>query len=210
PAPCEEACVLGINEKPVTIKLIEQNIIDHAFEHGLLKPQPPEKRTGKKVAVVGSGPAGLACAAQLNKAGHSVTVFERADRIGGLLMYGIPNPKLDKEQVVQRRVNLMEAEGIRFVTKCEVGKDYPADKLRKDFDAIVLCGGPTKPNDLPIPGRELKGIHFAMDFLEANTKNLLDTRQGLAAYDKFISAEGKDVIVIGGGDTGTDCVATSL
>jgi glutamate synthase (NADPH/NADH) small chain len=210
PAPCEASCTLGIHDPAVTIKSIEQAIIDKAFEEGWIVPEPPPVRTGKKVAVVGSGPAGLACAAQLNKVGHLVTVFERADRIGGLLMYGIPNPKLDKEQVVQRRVNLMEAEGIRFVTKCEVGKDYPADKLRQDFDAIILCGGATKPNDLPIPGRELKGVHFAMDFLEANTKNLLDTRQGLPAYDKLISAEGKDVIVIGGGDTGTDCVATAL
>src|SRR5437763_6995866 len=168
PAPCEEACVLGINAKPVTIKLIEQNIIDRSFEEGRGKPQPPEKRTGKRVAVVGSGPAGLGAAAQLNKAGHLVSVFERADRIGGLLMYGIPNMKLDKELVVQRRVDLLKAEGVSFITNTEVGKDYPAGKLREEFDAVVLCGGATKPNDLPIEGRNLKGIHFAMDFLRGN------------------------------------------
>src|SRR5215468_8251070 len=208
PAPCEEACVLGINEKPVTIKLIEQNIVDHAFENGLVKPQPPEKRTGKKVAVVGSGPAGLACAAQLNKAGHWVTVFERADRVGGLLMYGIPNMKLDK-RYVQRRVDLLAAEGVRFVTNCEVGKDYPAEKLRADFNAVVLCGGATRPNDFftRTEGRNLKGIHFAMEFLHANTKSLLGSQHQDGNY---ISAKDKDVIVIGGGDTGTDCVGTAL
>src|SRR3954471_13834978 len=208
PAPCEEACVLGLNEKPVAIKLIEQNIIDRAFQEGWVKPQPPEKRTGKKVAVVGSGPAGLGCAAQLNKAGHLVTVFERADRIGGLLMYGIPNFKLEKS-VVQRRVKLMEEEGITFVTSANVGVDpkYSMDKLRNDFDAIVLCGGATKPRDLPVPGRDLKGVHFAMEFLHANTKSLLDSQHKDGQY---ISAKDKDVIVIGGGDTGTDCVGTSL
>ncbi len=164
-------------------------------------------RTGKKVAVVGSGPSGLAAAAQLNKAGHWVTVFERADRVGGLLMYGIPNMKLDKRQVVQRRVDLLKAEGIVFITGCEVGKDYPADKLRREFDAIVLCGGATKPRDLPIEGRQLKGVHFAMEFLHANTKSLLDSDH---ADGQYISAKGKDVIVIGGGDTGTDCVGTSM
>src|SRR5687768_15692551 len=183
PAPCEEACVLTINEKPVTIKLIEQSIIDNGFAEGLVKPEPPDVRTGKRVAVVGSGPAGLAAAAQLNKAGHWVTVFERADRVGGLLMYGIPNMKLDKEQVVQRRVDLMMAEGIRFFTNAEVGKNYPVEQLRSEFDAIVLCCGATKPNDLPVPGRDLAGIHFAMDYLHASTKNLLDTRVGLPAYD---------------------------
>src|SRR5437867_2809636 len=210
PAPCEGSCVLGINAPPVTIKNIECAIIDKGWEEGWMVPEPPSRRTGKRVAVVGSGPAGLACAAQLNKAGHAVTVFERADRIGGLLMYGIPNMKLDKEKVVQRRVDLMEAEGVRFVTNCEVGKDYPADKLRAEFDAIVLCGGATKPNDLPIPGRELHGIYFAMDFLRGNTKNLLDTRAGLVPPEKFISAQDMDVIVIGGGDTGTDCVGTAM
>src|SRR5690606_37320421 len=176
PAPCEGSCTLGIIEPPVTIKSIEEAIIERGFEEGWVVPEPPAVRTGKKVAVVGSGPSGLACAAQLNKAGHWVTVFERADRVGGLLMYGIPNMKLDKAAVVQRRVDFLAAEGVRFITNTEVGKDYPVDKLRDRFDAIVLCGGATKPNDLPIPGRELKGIHFAMDFLRGNTKRLLDER----------------------------------
>jgi glutamate synthase (NADPH/NADH) small chain len=206
PAPCEGSCVLGINEPPVTIKTIECAIVDKGFEEGWIVPEPPMVRTGKKVAVVGSGPAGLAAAAQLNKAGHWVTVFERDDRIGGLLMYGIPNMKLDKN-IVQRRVDLMKAEGVAFVTNCEVGKHYPADKLRKQFDAIVLCGGATKPRDLPIEGRQLQGIHFAMEFLHDNTKSLLDSQ---LADGHFISAKGKDVIVIGGGDTGTDCVGTSM
>src|SRR3989449_2767910 len=162
PAPCEGSCVLGINEPPVTIKSIECAILDKAFEEGWMRPEPPLVRTGKKVAVVGSGPAGLSAAAQLNKAGHTVTVFERADRIGGLLMYGIPNMKLDKEKVVERRVKLMEAEGITFITRCEVGTDFPADKLLRDFDAVVLCGGATKPRDLPVEGRKLNGVHFAM------------------------------------------------
>ncbi len=210
PAPCEGSCTLGIIDPPVTIKSIECAIVDHGFEQGWIVPEAPPVRTGKKVAVVGSGPAGLACAAQLNRAGHWVTVFERADRIGGLLMYGIPNMKLDKEAVVQRRVDLLAAEGVRFITNTEVGKDYPVDKLRARFDAIVLCGGAAKPNDLPIPGRELKGIYFAMDFLRGNTKHLLDGRAGVASNGSFISAEGRDVIVMGGGDTGTDCVATSL
>jgi glutamate synthase (NADPH/NADH) small chain len=210
PAPCEGSCTLGISDPPVTIKSIECAIVDKGFEEGWIIPESPPLRTGKRVAVVGSGPAGLACAAQLNRAGHWVTVYERADRIGGLLMYGIPNMKLDKEQVVQRRVDLLAAEGVRFIANCEVGKDYPADKLLNEYDAVVLCGGATKPNDLPIPGRELKGIHFAMDFLRGNTKNLLDSRTGQDAYDRFISAADKDVIVIGGGDTGTDCVGTSL
>jgi glutamate synthase (NADPH/NADH) small chain len=206
PAPCEGSCVLGISEPPVTIKTIECAIIDRGFEEGWVVPQPPAVRTGKKVAVVGSGPAGLAAAAQLNKAGHWVTVFERADRIGGLLMYGIPNMKLDKH-VVQRRIDLMAAEGIRFVPNTEVGKDYPAAQLREDFDAIVLCGGATLPRDLPIEGRNLGGIHFAMEFLHANTKSLLDSGH---EDGRFISARDKDVIVIGGGDTGTDCVGTSM
>ena len=206
PAPCEGSCVLGINEPPVTIKNIECTIVDRAFAEGWVVPNPPKRRTGKKVAVVGSGPAGLACAAQLNKVGHEVTVFERADRVGGLLMYGIPNMKLDKA-VVQRRVDLLAAEGIQFVTNTEVGKNYAAGKLLKDHDAVVLCCGATKPRDLPIPGRDLQGVHFAMDFLGANTKSLLDSQLSDRHY---ISAEGKDVIVIGGGDTGTDCVGTSM
>ncbi len=206
PAPCEAACVLAIIEPPVTIKSIECAIIDKGFEEGWVIPEPPARRTGKKVAVVGSGPAGLACAAQLNKAGHRVTVFERDDRIGGLLMYGIPNPHLDKA-VVQRRVDLLAEEGIQFVTNTEVGKDYPAEKILKEFDAAVLCGGATKPRDLAIPGRDLKGIHFAMDFLRANTKSLLDSN---LQDGNYIYAKNKDVIVIGGGDTGTDCIATVM
>ncbi len=207
PAPCEGSCVLGINEPAVTIKNIEYSIIEKGFSEGWIKPSPPESRTGKKVAVVGSGPAGLACADQLNKAGHLVTVMERADRIGGLLMYGIPNMKLDKEKVVNRRIELMEAEGVEFVTNTEVGKDYSHEKLMADFDAVVLCTGSTQPRDLPVPGRELEGIHFAMDFLQANTKSLLDSK---LQDGQYISAKDKHVIVIGGGDTGTDCVATSL
>ncbi|HET9914051.1 MAG TPA: glutamate synthase subunit beta [Anaerolineales bacterium] len=213
PAPCEASCTLGINDPPVTIKNIEKTIIERGFAEGWIVPTPPAVRTGKKVAVVGSGPAGLACADQLNKAGHWVTVFERADRIGGLLIYGIPNMKLDKE-VIQRRVDLMAAEGITFVTNTEVGRNYPAEKLRSEFDAVVLCGGATKPRDLPVEGRGLKGVYFAMEFLHGNTQNLL-SQQNHHTYDNgfgypFISAEGKDVIVIGGGDTGTDCVGTSL
>lgn len=206
PAPCEGACVLGINAPPVTIKNMENAIADRAFEEGWVVPNPPETRTGKKVAVVGSGPSGLACAAQLNQAGHSVTVYERADRIGGLLMYGIPNMKLDK-RVVQRRIDLMVEEGVHFVTSSEVGIDLTVEELREEFDAIVLCGGATKARDLLIEGRDLKGIHFAMDFLRANTKSLLDSNH---ADGNYISAKDKDVIVIGGGDTGTDCVGTSM
>lgn len=206
PAPCEGSCTLGINEPQVTIKNNECAIIDKAFDEGWIKSQKPARRTGKRVAIVGSGPSGLACADQLNKAGHEVTVFERADRIGGLLMYGIPNMKLDKK-VVQRRVDLMKAEGVRFVTNTEIGKDYPADKLKQDFDAVVLCGGATKPRDLPIEGRNLKGVHYAMEFLQANTKSLLDSQ---LQDNDYISAQRRNVVVIGGGDTGTDCVATSI
>jgi glutamate synthase (NADPH) small chain len=209
PAPCEGSCVLGIHEPPVTIKQIECSIVDRGWEEGWIVPQPPAGRTGKRVAVVGSGPAGLACAAQLNAAGHEVTVFERADRIGGLLMYGIPNMKLDKEKVVQRRVDLLAAEGVIFKTGVEIGKDMPADRLREDFDAVALCMGATRPNDFfaKAPGRNLDGIHFAMDFLTPNTRSLLDTQH---ADGHYISAKDKDVIVIGGGDTGTDCIGTSL
>ena len=206
PAPCEGSCVLGINEPPVTIKNIEVSIVDRAFDEGWVTPAPPLRRTGKKVAVVGSGPAGLACAAQLNKAGHRVTVYERADRVGGLLMYGIPNMKLDKA-VVQRRADLLEAEGVTFVTGTAIGTDITAKQLRDDYDAVVLCCGATKPRDLPIPGRDLNGVHFAMEFLHVNTKSLLDSKHADA---KYISAAGKDVVVIGGGDTGTDCVGTSM
>ncbi|MEI6519087.1 MAG: glutamate synthase subunit beta [bacterium] len=204
PAPCEGSCTLGLNNPAVTIKNIEVSIVERAFAEGWIKPNLPQLRTGKKVAVVGSGPAGLAAADQLNQAGHTVTVFERADRIGGLLMYGIPNMKLDKQAVVQRRVDIMAAEGITFRTSTEVGKDYPSELLLKEFDAVVLCGGATKPRDLKIEGRDLNGIYFAVDFLSQNTKCLLDDG------GEQVRADGKDVIIIGGGDTGTDCVATSL
>jgi glutamate synthase (NADPH/NADH) small chain len=206
PAPCEASCTLGIHEPAVTIKNIEYAIIERAYAEGWVKPNVPLKRTGKKVAVIGSGPAGLACADQLNLVGHDVTVFERADRIGGLLMYGIPNMKLDKN-LVQQRIDLLAAAGITFVTGAEVGGNVPVEELHATFDAIVVCTGATKPRDLPVEGRELKGIHFAMEFLHPNTKSLLDS--GLAD-GHYLSAEGKDVLVIGGGDTGTDCVATAL
>uniref|UniRef100_A0A7C4QPB3 Glutamate synthase subunit beta n=1 Tax=Schlesneria paludicola TaxID=360056 RepID=A0A7C4QPB3_9PLAN len=209
PAPCEGSCVLGITHPPVTIKTIECAIIDKAFEEGWVTPNPPRVRTGKTVAIIGSGPAGLAAAAQLNSVGHTVTVFERADRIGGLLMYGIPNMKLDKQAVVQRRVNLLMAEGVLFKTGVEVGEDLPANELLEHFDAVVLCTGATAPHDFFVntPGRHLAGIHFAMEFLHRNTKSMLDSNHEDGQY---ISAREKDVIVIGGGDTGTDCVATSL
>jgi glutamate synthase (NADPH/NADH) small chain len=206
PAPCEGSCVLGINDAPVTIKSIEQAIIDRGFDEGWVRPKVPPVRSNKKVAVVGSGPAGLACANRLNQSGHTVTVFERADRAGGLLMYGIPNMKLEKS-VVKRRLDLMSAEGIRFVTNLDVGKDYDAERLISEFDAIALCGGAARPRDLSIDGRALKGIHFAMDFLRRNTKSLLDSNH---CDGQFLSAKDKEVIVIGGGDTGTDCVATAL
>jgi glutamate synthase (NADPH/NADH) small chain len=205
PAPCEGSCVLGINSPPVTIKNIECAIADRGWAEGWIKAEPPQFRTGKKVAVVGSGPAGLCAAAQLNRAGHWVTVFERDDRPGGLLLYGIPNMKLDKA-LVQRRLDQMAAEGIVFRTGTEVGKDYPAENLLREFDAAVLCTGATKPRDLPVEGRHLQGVHFAMEFLHANTKCLLEGGKNGA----LISAEGKDVVVIGGGDTGTDCVGTAL
>ena len=211
PAPCEGACVLGITDPAVTIKNIENAIIDRGFAEGWIVPEPPPKRTGKRVAIIGSGPSGLAAAAQLNKVGHSVTVYERADRIGGLLMYGIPNMKLDKG-VVQRRINLLQKEGIKFVTSADVGnKQSPGyvdpKKLHHENDAVLLCTGATNPNDLTIPGRGLGGIYFAMQFLTANTKSLLDSKH---EDKKFISAKDKDVIVIGGGDTGTDCIGTSM
>ena len=204
PAPCEGSCVLGMNNPPVTIKNIEVSIIDQGWDEGWVQPEPPVSRTGKKVAVIGSGPAGLTAAAQLNKAGHLVTVFERADRPGGLLMYGIPNMKLDKKEVVLRRIALLEAEGVEFRCGVTVGTDVSAEQLKSDFDAVVICTGATKPRDLPIAGRELGGIHFAMDFLTANTRAVLDSGK------EFTSADGKDVVIIGGGDTGTDCVGTSV
>jgi glutamate synthase (NADPH/NADH) small chain len=211
PAPCEGACVLGITDPAVTIKNIEMAIIDRGFEEGWVKPNPPAQRTGKRIAVVGSGPAGLAAADQLNKAGHTVIVYERADRIGGLLMYGIPNMKLDKTEVVDRRLNLLREEGVEFVTSAHIGDGsdgtMSGGDLLRDFDAVLLATGATVPRDLPIPGRELRGVHFAMDFLTANTRSLLDTGH---ADGEYISAKDKDVIVIGGGDTGTDCIGTSL
>lgn len=206
PAPCEGACCLGVIDPAVTIKDIECSIVDRGFAEGWIVPRPPKQRTGKRVAVVGSGPAGLAAAAQLNKAGHQVTVYERDDRIGGLLMYGIPNMKLDKT-VVDRRVDLLRQEGVEFVTGAHVGVNVDPKDLLANHDAVILCCGATRPRDLPIPGRELAGIHYAMEFLAKNTKSLLDSdhRDG-----NYLSAEGKDVIVIGGGDTGTDCLGTSL
>lgn len=207
PAPCEGSCVLGIHEPPVTIKNIEYEISEKAWHEGWYVPQLPITRTGKKVAVIGSGPAGLAAADQLNKAGHWVTVFERADRIGGLLMYGIPNMKLDKQAVVERRLQIMAEEGITFLTNMNVGVDVPMSKIREEFGAVILAVGATKPRDLPAPGRQLKGVHFAMEFLTANTKSLLDSNH---ADGQYINAAGKNVIVIGGGDTGNDCLGTSL
>jgi glutamate synthase (NADPH/NADH) small chain len=206
PAPCEGSCVLGINEPPVTIKNIECSIVDKGWDEGWIQPEAPASRTGKKVAVVGSGPAGLCCAAQLNRAGHLVTLFERADRFGGLLMYGIPNMKLDKK-IVQRRIDQMAREGVHFVANTEVGRDYPAENLMREFDAVVLCTGATKARDLPIEGRQLKNIHFAIEFLRHNTEAVLSGHHGGTSS---ISAKNKDVIVIGGGDTGTDCVGTSI
>jgi glutamate synthase (NADPH) small chain len=206
PAPCEEACVLGLTDKAVTIKNVELSIIEHAFASGLLQPRPPATRTGKRVAVVGSGPAGLACAAQLNTAGHRVTVYERDDRVGGLLMYGIPDFKLEK-RVIDRRIALMQAEGIAFVTGAHVGKNTDVEDLRREFDAIVLCGGSTVARDLNIFGRDLAGIHLAMQYLPL--QNRLNLGDDLPA-DGRISAEGKHVIILGGGDTGADCLGTAL
>ena len=205
PAPCEGACVLGITDPPVTIKNIENAIIDRGFAEGWVEPHATAPATGKHVAIVGSGPAGLAAADQLVKVGHKVTVFERADRIGGLLMYGIPNMKLDKG-VVDRRVDLMRRSGVEFVTNADVGRGIDPAKLRRDYDALLLATGATQPRDLTIPGRALKGVHFAMEFLTANTKSVLAGKPG----PDFIDAKDKRVIVIGGGDTGADCIGTSL
>ena len=203
PAPCEGSCVLGINQPPVAIEHIEKSIAEKAFDLGLEKPKKPSKKTGKKVAVVGSGPAGLAAADQLNQSGHQVTVFERDEEVGGLLRFGIPDFKLSKE-VVKRRINLLEAEGISFKTKTDVGVDISTTELNKKYDAIVLCGGSTIPRDLPLPGRDLDGVHFAMEFLTQQNREVAGKLN-----QRSISAEGKDVVVIGGGDTGSDCVGTS-
>ncbi|WP_077621835.1 glutamate synthase small subunit [Sediminibacillus massiliensis] len=206
PAPCEGSCTVAISDPAVTIKNIEQSIIDKGFENGWITPRIPERRTGKKVAIIGSGPAGMAAADQLNQAGHTVTVFEKSDRAGGLLTYGIPNMKLDKE-VVERRVRLLEQEGIDFVTSTEIGKDITPSELKEQYDSVIICTGAQKQRDLPIEGRKSEGVHFAMDYLTVSTKSLLDSgfQDG-----NYIDAKGKDVIVIGGGDTGADCIATAL
>jgi glutamate synthase (NADPH/NADH) small chain len=204
PAPCEGACVLGITNEPVTIKAVEVAVVDRAFDEGWIRARPPRRRTNKRVAVVGSGPAGLAAADQLNRAGHSVVVLERADRVGGLLRYGIPEFKLEK-RFLDRRLDLMKQEGITFQTRCHVGVDLPIDQLRSDYDALVLAGGSTRPRDLPVPGRELKGIHFAMEYLTLQNRRCAGDE---ISDDGFITARGKDVIIIGGGDTGADCLGT--
>ncbi len=206
PALCEAACTCGLNGEPVATKENEYAIIENAYEKGYAQPKPPAVRTGKNVAVVGSGPAGLAAADQLNRRGHSVTVFERSDRIGGLLIYGIPNMKLEK-QIVERKIKVMEAEGVTFVTGADVGKEIKADKLLKDFDRVILACGASNPRDLNVPGRDAKGIYFAVDFLKANTKSLLDSgfKDG-----KSVNVRDKNVVIIGGGDTGNDCVGTSI
>ena len=205
PAPCEEACVLGINEDPVSIENIEKNIVETAFKNGWIQPEPPSKRTGKKVAVIGSGPAGLATAQQLNRAGHEVTVFERDEKIGGLLRYGIPDFKMEKN-VIDRRLKVMKKEGIEFKTGVHVGVDVTATELKQDFDAIVLCGGATVRRGLPIPGSDLKGVVQAMDFLPQNNRKV----DGIPYKGEELTAKGKKVIVIGGGDTGSDCIGTSI
>jgi len=204
PAPCEEACVLGINEDPVTIENIEKNIVETAFNEGWIVANPPKIRTEKTVAVIGSGPAGLAAAQQLNRAGHTVTVFERDEKVGGLLRYGIPDFKMEKT-VIDRRVAVLEEEGITFKTNAHVGVNIDANQLKDDFDAVVLCGGATVRRNIPIPGADLKGVTQAMDFLKLNNQYV----DGLVDFKDIISAEGKDVIVIGGGDTGSDCIGTS-
>lgn len=218
PAPCESSCVLGINKPPVAIEYIEKSIIERAYEEGWVVASPPAVRTGKNIAVVGSGPAGMAASAQLNKAGHTVTLFERADQIGGLVRYGIPDFKLNKD-IIDRRIAVMEEEGVIFKTNTNVGVDITAEQLERDFDAVVLTGGSTIPRDLNIPGRELKGVHFAMEFLSQQNKRVADSKgikvdfsvdhQGAKYQNGDLSAKDKNVVVIGGGDTGSDCVGTS-
>ena len=206
PAPCEAACVLGITSPPVSIKAIERSIVDHAFQKGWIRPERPERRTGKRIAIVGSGPAGLAAAQQLNRAGHHVTVYEKNDRPGGLLRYGIPDFKLEKE-LVDRRIEQMQSEGIVFTTRANVGGNIAAEELRRTYDALLLCGGAEAPRDLPIPGRDLKGIHFAMEFLPQQNHRVAGDKTDPAHE---ILATGKNVIIIGGGDTGADCLGTSI
>ncbi len=206
PAPCEIACTCGLNNEPISIKENEKSIIEGAYESGLAKAEPPKVRTGKKVAVVGSGPSGLAAADQLNKRGHLVTVFERSDRLGGLLMYGIPNMKLEKH-VIKRKINVMKEEGVNFVTNTDIGTNYKASKLLKEYDSVILACGASNPRDIKAPGRDAKGIYFAVDFLKRTTKSLLDSN---FEDKKFVDVKGKNVIVIGGGDTGNDCVGTSI
>ncbi len=211
PAPCEAACVLGINEPPVAIKTIERHIIDHAWSAGWIVPEPPQSRTGKRVAVIGSGPAGMAAAQQLNRAGHWVTVFEKADRIGGLLRYGIPDFKMEKHHI-DRRVQQMEGEGITFLTRAHIGVSHPIDVMRREYDAILIATGAEQPRNLDVPGRELKGIHFAMDFLPQQNKRVAGDdgiQADLTRLPEPILATGKRVIIIGGGDTGADCLGTS-
>jgi glutamate synthase (NADPH/NADH) small chain len=205
PAPCEGSCTLGLNDPAVTIKANEYQIIEKAFAEGWIQPEPPELRTGKSAAVVGSGPAGLAAADQLNKLGHQVTIYERQDRIGGLLVYGIPNMKLDKEKVLKRRLDIMETEGVEFITGTEIGSELSLEELKSNFDAVVIAGGATKARDLEVPGRKAEGVYFAVDYLKANIKHILGDNN-----PDYISAADKNVIVIGGGDTGTDCVATAI
>ncbi len=211
PAPCEPACTCSLNGDAVAIKENECAIIDYGYEKGYIKPEPPQNRTGKKVAVIGSGPAGLAAADQLNKRGHLVTVFERSDRVGGLLMYGIPNMKLEK-QVIEQRINIMKEEGVTFLIGTDVGNNYKASKIRKEFDSVILACGASNPRDIKAPGREAKGIYFAVDYLTSATKDLLDARSTkAAALGSFtITAKDKKVLVIGGGDTGNDCVGTAI
>ncbi len=204
PAPCEEACVLGINEDPVSIENIEKNIVETAFKEGWITANPPEKRTDKKVAVIGSGPSGLAAAQQLNRAGHHVTVFERDKKVGGLLRYGIPDFKMEKH-IIDRRIKILEDEGITFKTEAHVGKNIKTDDLKKEFDAILLCGGATERRNIPIKGADLKGVYQAMDFLKQNNERV----DGISGFEEEIVAKGKNVIVIGGGDTGSDCIGTS-
>lgn len=206
PAPCEPACTCNVSTDPVAIKENELGIIEYGYEAGYIKPEPPKVRTGKKVAVIGSGPSGLAAADQLNKRGHLVTVFERSDRVGGLLMYGIPNMKLEKH-IIDRKIDIMKQEGVTFITNADVGKSYNASKLKKEFDSIILACGASNPRDIKVPGRDAKGIYFAVDFLKGVTKSLLDSN---FADKACIDAKGKNVLVIGGGDTGNDCVGTSV